>query len=104
MRRRLRSSDGPWRPIPTSDDAYRGLADAYENLDKPAEAERTYRRAIELRPQYWAGYNFLGAFYYHQARYAEAASMFSQVVALAPDSFRGYSNLGTDLLLRGILC
>jgi tetratricopeptide (TPR) repeat protein len=86
---------------PTSDDAYRGLADAYERLNKPAEAERTYRRAIELRPQYWAGYNFLGAFYYHQARYSEAASMFSQVVALAPDSFRGYSNLGTTYYYEG---
>ncbi len=86
---------------PTSDDAYRGLADAYEKVNKPAEAERTYRRALELRPQYWAGYNFLGAFYYHQARYSEAASMFSQVVALAPDSFRGYSNLGTTYYYEG---
>ncbi len=58
------------------------------------EAEKTYRRAIELRPHYWAGYSWLGRFYYHQARYAEAASMFSQVVALAPDSIRGYYDLG----------
>jgi TolB-like protein/tetratricopeptide (TPR) repeat protein len=74
--------------------AVRGLADAYGHLGKSAEAEKTYLRAIELRPHYWAGYSWLGVFYYHQARFREAADMFSQVVALAPDSFRGYSNLG----------
>jgi tetratricopeptide (TPR) repeat protein/predicted Ser/Thr protein kinase len=79
---------------PTNDDAFRGLADAYDHLGKSQEAEKTYRRAIELRPHYWAGYNWLGVFYYRQARFQEAAEMFNQVVALAPDSFLGYSNLG----------
>ncbi len=79
---------------PTNDDAFRGLADAYDHLGKSEEAEKTYRRAIELRPHYWAGYNWLGVFYYRQARFGEAAEMFNQVVALAPDSFLGYSNLG----------
>jgi serine/threonine-protein kinase len=79
---------------PTNDDAYRGLADAYERLGKLSDAERTYRRAIELRPRYWSGYSWLGTFYYHQARYANAAAMFSQVIALAPDSIRGYYDLG----------
>ena len=79
---------------PTNDDAFRGLAGAYERLGKPEEAENTYRRAIELRPHYWAGYNWLGAFYYRHVRFREAVEMFNQVVALAPDSFLGYSNLG----------
>src|SRR5882762_7826061 len=79
---------------PTNDDAFRGLAVAYERLGKPEEAENTYRRAIELRPHYWAGYNWLGAFYYRHMRFREAAEMFNQVVALSPDSFLGYSNLG----------
>jgi eukaryotic-like serine/threonine-protein kinase len=78
----------------TNDDAFRGLAGAYEHLGKLGEAENTYRRAIELRPHYWAAYNWLGAFYYRHVRYREAAEMFNQVVALAPDSFLGYSNLG----------
>ncbi|PYU74114.1 MAG: hypothetical protein DMG49_05290 [Acidobacteria bacterium] len=65
------------------------------------EAEKTYRHAIELRPHYWAPYNWLGAFYFRQARYQEAAEMFSQVVALAPDSFRGYSNLGASYVESG---
>jgi eukaryotic-like serine/threonine-protein kinase len=86
---------------PTSDSAFRGLADAYEHLSKLNEAEKTYRRAIELRPHYWAGYNWLGVFYYRQARFQEAAVTFSQVVALAPDSFLGYSNLGAAYVEQG---
>ena len=86
---------------PTNDDAYRGLADAYERLGKLGETEKTYRRAIELRPHYWAGYSLLGAFYYRQARYGEAASMFSQAIALAPDSIRGYYDLGATYNAQG---
>ena len=78
----------------TSDDAYRGLAYAYEHLGKTAEAEQTHRRAIAVRPQYWAGYNWLGAFLFRHGRFPEAVEMFQQVTALAPDSFRGYMNLG----------
>jgi eukaryotic-like serine/threonine-protein kinase len=86
---------------PTRDDAYRGLASAYENLNKLEDAEKTYQRAIHLRPRYWAGYNALGVFYARQARYAQAAEMFQQVVRLVPDSFRGYSNLGGTYILQG---
>jgi tetratricopeptide (TPR) repeat protein/predicted Ser/Thr protein kinase len=78
----------------TSDDAYRGLAFAYEHLGKIADAEQTYRHAITVRPQYWAGYNWLGTFLFRQGRFAEAASAFQQVTALAPDNVRGYQNLG----------
>lgn len=77
----------------TNDDAYRGLAFAYEHLAKMTEAEDTYRRAISARPEYWAGYSWLGAFLYRGARYDEAAQMFTQVIKLAPDNARGYSNL-----------
>lgn len=79
---------------PTSDDAYRGLAFAYEHLGKIADAEQTYRHAIAARPQYWAGYNWLGIFLFRQGRFGEAATMFEQVTALAPDNLRGYQNLG----------
>src|SRR5206468_3594055 len=42
---------------PTNDDAFRGLADAYQKLNRPAEAEATFKKAISLRPQYWDGYS-----------------------------------------------
>jgi Flp pilus assembly protein TadD len=86
---------------PTTDEAYRGLAVAYEKMGRPDDAERTYRRAIALRAHYWATYNWLGAYYYRQARFPEASAMFRQVISLAPDSVRGYSNLGASYLSRG---
>lgn len=85
----------------TSDDAFRGLADAYEKLNKPSEAEATFRKAISLRPQYWGGYNWLGFFYWQQGRYDDAAGMFKEVVSLMPDNFRGYSNLGAMYVVQG---
>jgi serine/threonine protein kinase/tetratricopeptide (TPR) repeat protein len=86
---------------PGSDDAYGGLATAYEKLARVGEAEQLYKQAISVRPGYWATYNWLGLFYMAHARYEEAASMFSQVVSLAPDSFTGYSNLGAVRILEG---
>lgn len=85
----------------TSDDAYRGLAFAFESLNRFPEAETTYERAISVRPQYWAGYNYMGAFLLSRGRLREAASLFEQVIALAPDSYRGYSNLGAAYVLGG---
>jgi len=85
----------------TNDDAFRGLAAAEENLGRPAEAEQTYQKAIQLRPQYWAGYAWLGGYYFHHARYDDAAHMYTDWIALAPDSFQGYNNLGAVYLLQG---
>ena len=87
---------------PTNDAAYKGLADSYEQLGTLPQAESTYKQAIALRPHYWAPYNWLGVFYYHQARFHEASEMFRQVVALAPDSVRGHFNLGASLMDEGL--
>jgi tetratricopeptide (TPR) repeat protein len=70
-------------------------------MGKQSNAEATYQRAISIRPQYWAGYNWLGTDYFRQARYSDAESMFRKVVELSPDNFRGYSNLGAILVLEG---
>ncbi|MBD3235232.1 MAG: tetratricopeptide repeat protein, partial [Candidatus Eisenbacteria bacterium] len=80
-------------------DAYRELAGAYEAQGRAGEAEATYRRAIELRPNSWAGHNNLGRFYFRQGRYPEAAERFRQLIALTPDNARGYSSLGAVYIL-----
>ena len=79
---------------PANDQAVRGLADAYLAEGDMQLAEETYKEAIDLRPHYWAGYNWLGILYIRQGRYSEAIQSFEEVVRLAPDSYRGYSNLG----------
>ena len=84
-----------------NEDALRGAADAYESLGNVQAAEREYRRAITLRPHYWAPYNWLGAFYFRQARYADAIEMFQAVTKESPDNFRGYSNLAGVYVTQG---
>jgi tetratricopeptide (TPR) repeat protein len=86
---------------PTNDDAVRDLAECYQQLGKPELAEATYRHAIELRPQYWMGYDRLGIFYFSRARYQDAENQFEQVIRLVPDGYRGYSNLGVAFLAMG---
>lgn len=86
---------------PTNDNFRRELAIAYEKLENVAEAEKTFREAIGLRPHYWANYNMLGRFYFNQGRYKEAVEMFLQVVKLAPDSSFGYTNLGGAYVYLG---
>jgi len=85
----------------TNDDAFRGLAFAYEKLNRPDDAERTFRKAIELRPRYWAGCAWLGGFYFRHGRYDEAARMYSEWIALSPDNYLGYSDLGAVYVEQG---
>ncbi len=77
------------------------LADAYERLGNTKAAQATYKKAIALRPSYWAVYNWFGIFYAGQGHYGEAADMFRKVTELAPDNYRGYSNLGGIGLFQG---
>src|SRR5207244_8736452 len=73
---------------PTSDEATLGLARARARSGDLAEAEATYRRAIALRPQYWASYIWLGNFYRGQGRFADAAQQYEAAPTLAPDHAR----------------
>ena len=86
---------------PNSDYALGELADAYQKLGNSAAAEAAYKKAISVRPKYWAVYNWLGVFYIDQSRYDEAAEMFKKVIELAPDNYRGYSNLGGAYVYEG---
>ena len=77
------------------------MADTYDKLRDYPEAERTFRRAISLSPNYWAVYNWTGAFYAAHARYASAEDMFRKASDLAPGNERALFNLGAMLLLEG---
>ena len=69
---------------PMSETASAGLASAYDAQGDLAQAEATYRKAIELKPDYWDGYYHLGFFCYNHNRYKEAISQFERMVALTP--------------------
>src|SRR5262249_12887943 len=85
---------------PTNDDFYRELAHTQQFFSKE-EAEETYRRAITLRPHYWANYNRLGLYYFDLTRYDEAVRQWQQVIALAPDCLYGYNNIGAAYIKMG---
>jgi len=79
---------------PTSDEAYLGLARAQARGGAAGAAEATYKRAIALRPEYWATHVWLGTFYREHARYADAAREYELAVTLTPDNARIYMILG----------
>jgi serine/threonine-protein kinase len=77
-----------------------GLAKAYEKLNQPEKAEVVYKQAIDLRPNYWRGYDQLGGFYFRTADYPKAAQMFRTATEKDPQSFRSYSNLAAALSVQ----
>jgi serine/threonine-protein kinase len=86
---------------PVNADAYRELAAAYVQAGKPAEAEATFNRAIQLRPNFWLGYLDSATFYFNNARYAEAEKALTTAVGLTPDNYLLYRNLGAVQMARG---
>ncbi len=88
---------------PTNAAAYRGLARAYDELNKLDLAEKTYKKAIDSQPEYWASYNDLGIFYEMQGRHEEAIEQFRHVTELAPDNPVGYYHLGRQYHKMGHL-
>ena len=85
----------------TNSDAYRELARTYDALNRGADAEATYRKATEARPDDWLAYNALGSFLLTKGRVADAEAAFRRVVALTPDNTRAYNNLGVTYFRMG---
>ncbi|HZU21781.1 MAG TPA: protein kinase, partial [Terriglobales bacterium] len=85
----------------TDDDAVRGLAFAQQKVNRLGEAEATFKHAIELRPQYWAGYSWLAIFYRRQARYADAAEYYRLASDHAPQNAMIFSSLGGVYIYLG---
>jgi eukaryotic-like serine/threonine-protein kinase len=84
-----------------SPEATLGLAHALDLAGDDVTSERTYRKAIELRPHYWGAYNKLGAFLLGRGRYEEGIGMFTKVNEIAPDKPRGYYNRAAGLIFLG---
>jgi len=80
---------------PTSSEAWRGLAQAYQAMQgRDNEAVAAYMKAIELQPGYFAPWNYLGTFYRLRGNYQEAEKCWRRVIELAPQLLAGHANLG----------
>jgi serine/threonine protein kinase/tetratricopeptide (TPR) repeat protein len=83
---------------PRDADALIGMAGAYEQMKRRAEAEATYKRAIALRPDYWDGYRALAEFYSRQKRVQDSIAQYRRIVELTPDNPEAYSDLGVQYM------
>jgi len=86
---------------PTNEDAYVGLALAFEHQGAIDATEKTYERAIDLRPNSTFAHNSLGTFYLRRNEYDKALLMFQKVISLAPEGYGAYVNLGATYTNMG---
>jgi TolB-like protein/Flp pilus assembly protein TadD len=82
-------------------DAHIGLGRTMEALGRDVEAEASLRRAIEVDVSYWASFNAMGNFLFHQGRFSEAAEFFQMFVSRADDDAQALNNLGAAYYLAG---
>ena len=85
----------------SNDEAIVGLGRAQEDLHLPADAERTYRAAIESRPGYFSPHVWAANFYRRQNRYDDAGRALESAVALVPHRGPLNAALVTPLMYTG---
>jgi tetratricopeptide (TPR) repeat protein len=76
-------------------------AQAYTDLNQWQAAEAGFRRAMQLRPNYWLARNELGALLQMQGRYTEALSEFRAASLVNPRNALALLNMGCIYLLLG---
>jgi serine/threonine protein kinase/tetratricopeptide (TPR) repeat protein len=76
-------------------------AQIYRRLNRWADAEKTFRRVLNERPNYWLAYNELGVTLSHQGKYSEALDAFLAASAAAPGSSLALTNIGDCYLQLG---
>ena len=81
---------------PSPEVAYANMGWAYLNLDKPKEAEESYRTAVQLQPKFAQAYYFLGVVLDRQGKKDEAKVAFRMARDLDPDS--PFGQKAADLL------
>jgi tetratricopeptide (TPR) repeat protein len=88
---------------PQSDTALNGLAQTWEEMDNPDQAQHVYQQAIQARPFYWANYYAQANFLVRRADYARAADVLEQAVQKVPENSFLARRLGVVYFLEGRL-
>lgn len=83
--------------------AYNNLGEAYKGLRRLQDAERSYRRALEIKPDFAEVRSNLGNALKDLGRLDEAEQVFREAVELNPSFFVVHANLGNLLRERGQL-
>ena len=79
---------------PTNDEAYGGLAFAYQRLGRLQDAEQTFLKAVQVRPNSAAPHVLLARFYMQQAQYSKGQDEFRRATELAPQNARYWASRG----------
>jgi tetratricopeptide (TPR) repeat protein len=74
---------------------------AYQYLNRRQDAEAAYKKAIQLRPNDWRGYQSLGNYYFNNFREAEAVQYYRRVLSLTPGNYNAYNDLGAAYFRMG---
>jgi tetratricopeptide (TPR) repeat protein len=89
------------RDDPENADGYVGLGQALDAQHRTADAERAFRKAIDVEPTYWEAQKALGNFLLGHGRTSAAIATYRRVTELIPASPLGFNNLGAALELSG---
>jgi tetratricopeptide (TPR) repeat protein len=86
---------------PRSALALTGMAHVDEDAGKLAEAEAAYRKAADLQPNNWDGFDNLANFLGRHEKYDQAIAEYKHALQLAPDNAQVLLNLGGTYIDTG---
>ena len=73
----------------------------YERLNRWADAEHSFKRVLQERPNYWLAYHELATALNGQGKYQEAIEQFRAATLAAPGNSQAFANLGGEYLQVG---
>ena len=73
----------------------------YERLNRWADAEQSFKRVLQERPNYWLAYHELATALNGQGKYQEAIENFRAATLAAPGNSQAFANLGGEYLQVG---
>ncbi len=76
-------------------------AQIYDQMNRWADAERTFGRVLKQRPNYWLTYNGLGMLLNEEGRYDESLQCFKRASLAAPRSSLALNNVAAMQLKLG---
>lgn len=88
---------------PKNPQVYFAYGRAYTKMGRKADSIASYRRAVEMDPDFWQAHAELGSELAAEGRPSESRAEFEQVIRLKPDFAMGHFNLGLALMKLGNL-